>query len=90
MYKVFFLGLKIGSIKPEWRPDDNLAPKILTILPLSPENNGIKVNNVGLDKSVEIELLNIPPANTPKIEQINNTGVDCLIIDLVSSDELNP
>ena len=43
---VCFLGLRTGSIKPEWRPDESLAPKMLTKPPLSPENNGTNVSNV--------------------------------------------
>ena len=43
---VCFLGLNTGSIKPEWRPEDNLAPKMLTKPPLSPENNGTRVSKV--------------------------------------------
>ena len=87
---VCFLGLKTGSIKPEWSPEDNLAPKMLTKPPLSPENNGTKVNNVWFLSNVVIELFNIPPASVPKMEQKNNTGVDCLTICLTSLSEVYP
>ena len=81
---VCFLGLRTGSIKPEWRPEDSLAPNMLTKPPLSPENNGTKVNNVWFLSNVLSELFNIPPATVPKMEQKNNTGVDCLTICLTS------
>ena len=87
---VCFLGLSTGSIKPEWSPEDNLAPKMLTNPPLSPENNGTKVNNVWFLSNVLIELFNIPPATVPKMEQKNKTGVDCLTICLTSFSAVYP
>lgn len=81
---VCLLGLRTGSIKPEWRPDDSLAPKILTKPPLSPENNGTNVSNVWFLSNVVRESFNIPPANVPRREQMNNTGVDCLTMCLTS------
>ncbi len=89
-FKALEPGLREGSIKPKCNPEDNLAPKILTKLPLSPENKGTKVNKLGLDNKVSAELFKIPPEILPKIEQINKTGVDCLTIVPTLSFDLNP
>lgn len=80
-------GLANGSTNPECRPDDNLAPKILIRLPLSPENSGTKVNKLGFVSKVSTELFRIPPAEPPKKEHKSRIGVDCLKIVLVSSDK---
>ena len=79
-------GLLRGSIRPECIPEDSLADKILTKPPLSPENKGTNVSNVGFVSNVSSELLRIPPADTPKTEHTNKTGVDCFIITLFSSE----
>ena len=81
-------GFLNGSTKPEWSPDDNLAPKILIRLPLSPENSGNSVSRLGLVSKVSTALFNMLPAAPPKKEHNNKTGVDCLKIMLVSSDNL--
>ena len=80
-------GLANGSINPECRPDDNLAPRILIRLPLSPENSGTKVNRLGFVSNVSTELFKIPPAEPPKKEHRSKTGVDCLRMVFVSSDK---
>ena len=67
---------------------DNLAPKILIKLPLSPENSGIKVNKLGFVSNVSTELFRIPPAEPPKKEHKSKIGVDCFNMVLVSSDSL--
>ena len=85
---VFPSGFVDGSINPEWRPDDNLAPKILIKLPLSPENSGSNVSNVGFVSNVSTALFNIAPAEHPKNEHKSKTGVDCFKIVLLSSDNL--
>ena len=77
------LGFNDGSIKPEWRADESLAPKILTRPPLSPEKSGINVSNVWFLSNVDNELFNTPPASAPSIEQASRTGVDCLTIRLI-------
>ena len=87
---MFFLGLKIGSISPECKPEEILAPKILTKLPLSPENNGSRVNKVGLVNKVVSDVLNTPPAKAPNKEQTNKTGVDCFKMVLLSLEYFNP
>ena len=84
LWIVFPLGIFKGSTKPEWRPEDNLAPKILIKLPHSPENRGSKVSKLGLVSNVSTELFKIPPADPPKKEQRSKVGVDCLKIVLVS------
>ena len=88
LLRAFPSGFVEDSIKPEWRPDDNLAPKILIRLPLSPENSGSKVSNVGFVSNVSTALFKIAPAEHPKNEHKSNTGVDCLKIVFVSSDSL--
>lgn len=85
---MFPSGFVVGSIKPECRPEDNLAPKILIKLPLSPENKGSKVSKLGFVSNVSTALFKIPPAEHPKKEHKSNTGVDCLNIVLVSYDKL--
>ena len=81
-------GLVVDSTSPEWRPEDNLAPKILIRLPLSPENSGIKVSKLGFESKLSTALFKIPPAEHPKKEHKSKTGVDCLNIVFVSSDNL--
>ena len=80
-------GFFIGSINPECNPEDNLAPKILIKLPLSPENSGTNVNKLGFVSNVSTELFKIPPADPPKKEHRSKIGVDCLKIVFVSSDK---
>ena len=82
------LGFLNGSTKPEWRPEDSLAPKILMRLPLSPEKSGRSVSKLGFVSSVSTAEFNIPPAAPPKKEHKSNTGVDCFKIVWVSSDSL--
>ena len=80
-------GFADGSTNPECRPDDNLAPKILIRLPLSPEKSGTNVSKLGFVSNVSTELFKIPPAEPPKNEHRSKIGVDCLKIVLVSSDK---
>ena len=80
-------GLFFGSTNPECNPDDNLAPRILIKLPLSPENNGTNVNKLGFVSNVSTELFKIPPAEPPKNEHKSKIGVDCFKIVFVSSDK---
>ena len=77
-------GLLNGSTRPEWSPEDNLAPKILIKLPLSPENSGINVSKLGFVSNVSTELLRIPPAEPPKKEHKSRIGVDCFSMVFVS------
>ena len=81
-------GLDKGSTRPEWRPDESLAPKILIKLPHSPENSGINVSRLGFVSNVSTAPFNIPPAEHPKNEHKSSTGEDCDNIVLVSSDSL--
>ena len=58
----------------------NLAPRILTRSPLSPENNGTKARILGLFKITEKLLFRIVPAVVPRIEDKKSTGVLCFMI----------
>ena len=85
---VFPSGFLVGSTRPEWRPEDNLAPKILIKLPLSPENRGRSVSKLGFVSKVSTALFKIPPAEHPKKEHKSKTGVDCFKMVLDSYDRL--
>lgn len=74
------VGLKEDSIDPMCNPEDNLAPRMLTRSPLSPENNGTRARMPGLLRIVEKLLFKIVPAVVPNRDEINKVGVLCTII----------
>ena len=78
------VGFLNGSTKPEWSPEDNLAPKILIRLPLSPENSGKRVNRLGFVSNVSTAEFRMLPAAPPNREHKSKTGVDCFKMVLVS------
>ena len=62
-------------MEPMCSPEDNLAPRILTMSPLSPENSGTSARILGLLKMVEKLPFKMVPAVVPKIEDKNRVGV---------------
>ena len=73
-------GLREEFIDPICNPEDNLAPRILTRSPLSPENKGTKARILGLLKITEKLLFRMVPAVVPRIEDKKRAGVLCFII----------
>lgn len=74
------VGLRDDPMEPMCNPEDNLAPRILTKSPLSPENKGTRARILGLFKIAEKLPFKIVPAVVPNRDDKNNVGVLCTMI----------